>query len=95
MARYQYGGINLDYAFTSYALGASKLMAASAATLTFFDAEVNGSQITDLQDGNGNAITSVSVPDTGDVPKFYGPDGANALIPEALEDVLKLLLVPP
>jgi hypothetical protein len=81
MARNAFGGSVSDYVVSFYTLGSSKLAAFTAATLTFFDAETGGNQVTDLAlnaDGS-SPVTQVSVPATGDVPTFYGPDGVTQL----------------
>lgn len=81
MARNAFGGSVSDYVVSFYTLGSSKLAAFTAATLTFFDAEAGGNQVTDLAlnaDGS-SPVTQVSVPATGDVPTFYGPDGVTQL----------------
>jgi lysophospholipase L1-like esterase len=81
MARNAFGGSVSDYVVSLYTLGSSKLAAFTAATLTFFDAETGGNQVTDLAlnaDGS-SPVTQVNVPATGDVPTFYGPDGVTQL----------------
>ena len=77
MARLPFAGTANDYTFSTYTLGASKLVALTGATLTFFDAETGGNQVTDLTDEQGNAISSVVVPDTGDIPGGRGPAPAS------------------
>lgn len=44
-------------------------------TVTFWDSLAGGNQITDLTDGNGNAISSVTTDSYGEFPEFYGPAG--------------------
>jgi parallel beta-helix repeat protein len=81
MARNAFGGSVSDYVVSLYPLGSSKLAAFTAATLTFYDAETGGNQVTDLAlnaDGT-SPVSSIAVPATGDVPTFYGPDGVTQL----------------
>ena len=48
---------------------------APSVTVTFWDSLAGGNQITDLTDGSGNSITSVTTDSFGEFPEFYGPAG--------------------
>lgn len=70
MARYLYGGTAADVTTTQ----AGQLV--TGATLTVWDSQTGGTQITDLQDATGAAATVVTSDAYGRV-LFYGPDGEN------------------
>ena len=70
MARYLYGGTAADVTTTQ----AGQLV--TGATLTVWDSQSGGTQITDLQDATGAASTVVTSDAYGRV-LFYGPDGEN------------------
>ena len=70
MARYLYGGTAADVTTTR----AGQLV--TGATLTVWDSQTGGTQITDLQDATGAAATVVTSDAYGRV-LFYGPDGEN------------------
>lgn len=67
MARYLYGGTAADVTTTQ----AGQLV--TGATLTVWDSQTGGTQITDLQDATGAAATVVTSDAYGRV-LFYGPD---------------------
>ena len=67
MARYLYGGTAADVTTTQ----AGQLV--TGATLTVWDSQSGGTQITDLQDASGAATTVVKSDDYGRI-LFYGPD---------------------
>ena len=67
MARYLYGGTAADVTTTQ----AGQLV--TGATLTVWDSQSGGTQITDLQDATGAATTVVKSDDYGRI-LFYGPD---------------------
>ena len=67
MARYLYGGTAADVTTTQ----AGRLV--TGATLTVWDSQSGGTQITDLQDATGTAATVVTSDAYGRV-LFYGPD---------------------
>lgn len=70
MARYLYGGTAADVTTTQ----AGQLV--TGATLTVWDSQTGGTQITDLQDATGAAATVVTSDAYGRV-LFYAPDGEN------------------
>lgn len=83
MARHNFGGGIADWAFTDVdgVDGEDNLaQLTGAVTLTFFDAETGGSQVTDLLDENGSAVDHVTSDDgtgaraPGQIPPFQGPD---------------------
>ena len=67
MARYLYGGTAADVTTTR----SGQLV--TGATLTVWDSQSGGTQITDLQDASGAATTVVKSDDYGRI-LFYGPD---------------------
>lgn len=76
--RFEFGGV-ADYVVTLGGDGAATLV--PGATLTFYDSEAGGEQITDLVDLNGDPISDGTlVADAyGAVPPFRGPDGTYRL----------------
>ncbi|WP_073946532.1 glycosyl hydrolase family 28-related protein [Streptomyces kebangsaanensis] len=70
MARHEFGSGIADYVVTPvdglWTVGAGALV-------TFWDAPVDGTQYTDLQDMEGSAISEVKADDYGGLPRFLGP----------------------
>ncbi|MFJ9982575.1 glycosyl hydrolase family 28-related protein [Streptomyces globisporus] len=56
---------------------------AAGATVTFWDAQADGVQYTDLLDGAGSPITQVVANDYGSLPRFKGPDGVTGMWADA------------
>lgn len=55
----------------------------SSRTLTFYDAETGGAQVTDLLDGDGTTAISTVTTTGAVVPPFYGPDNVTLLWADA------------
>lgn len=88
MARSLYGGRIGDTVGSLYSLGRRQLIGLpvdesgnpASVTLEVYD-EVEGTQLTDLLAADGStAIEVVTVPSTGEIPEFYGPDGVNVYV---------------
>lgn len=86
MARYDFGGVMAAWVVSTaaaddeFGAGVQALVLPNeTSNLTLYDAP-NGTQVTDLLDVNGVAISTVPVP-AGDpyIPKFSGPDGVQVL----------------
>lgn len=75
MARATFGGTADDFVYTATSGGIVRL---TPATLTVWDAETGGTQITDLL-LDGNPATYIAVGADGMVPDFQGPDGVYEL----------------
>lgn len=71
MARVRAGGTTSDFVYSS---GAGGLIRTTSATLTVWSAESGGAQLTDLL-LDGNPVSTIPVPSTGQVPDFDLPDG--------------------
>ncbi len=81
MARYLFGGSPADYVIsTNEADDDQKLYYRPLATVTFWDAKVDGTRLTDLRlDFNGSNTDAITATSTGRIPQFYGPDGITQL----------------
>lgn len=88
MARSLFGGRVGDTVASLYNLGNRQVFTLpvdangdpSSVTLQVWDA-VGGTQLTDLLAADGTTpITVVTVPASGQVPEFYGPDGVNVAV---------------
>ena len=82
MARYEFGGVMAAWVVSTVAGdGGIEIVTLPAAgtTLTIYDAP-EGQVVTDFIDENGNPVTEITLP-AGDpyIPRFQGPDGAEAL----------------
>lgn len=77
MSRFQFGGGTADY------VADSNGRPRSGVTVTFYDAETGGSQLSDLLDADGAAVGSVTSGAGGRIPRFSGPDGVTELWAEA------------
>lgn len=51
--------------------------------VTFWDSASSGTQLTDLLDGSGGAITSVTSGSDGSLPQIQGPDGVRSMWADA------------
>lgn len=71
MARVRAGGTTSDFVYTTV----GGVIRVASATLTIWSAETGGTQLTDLL-LDGNPVTTIPVPSTGQVPDFDLPDGA-------------------
>lgn len=71
MARADFGGTSSDYV---YSRTSGNLLRLAAASLTMWDAETGGTQITDLI-LNGSMVSTIPVGSDGQIPTFQGPDG--------------------
>jgi hypothetical protein len=67
--------LGADETSTSSQAGKRALFIPSA-TLTFWGASSGGTQYTDLLDGTGNPVTSVTADSAGELPEIQGPDTA-------------------
>lgn len=76
MARHPFGGTTADFVESVRTDGT--LQADVGATCTFFTAQTGGLAIVDLQDMNGNPITSVAADGFGWIPPFMGPNDGSA-----------------
>lgn len=86
MARFSFGGVMAAWVVSTAAaddeFGAgiqALVLPNETSSLTVYDG-ANGSQVTDLLDAGGAAVSTISVP-AGDpyIPKFSGPDGVEVL----------------
>jgi hypothetical protein len=75
MARYLFGGSPADYAMERVG---NALVLRPGAVGNAWTAAIDGTQITDLTDVNGNPISQVTADANGAV-QFYGPDGVTTL----------------
>lgn len=71
MARASFGKTPADFTMV---VGPAGQMRVTPAALTFWDAEVGGTQFTDLL-LNGAPVSSITTPVDGEIPLFEGPDG--------------------
>lgn len=87
MARSIFGGRVGEQVVSLYTIGRRQLLALpvdangdpTPTTLTVWD-EPDGTQLTDLLDADGvTPIAAITVPATGQVPEFSGPDGVTSL----------------
>lgn len=81
MSRYVFGGKIQDFAFGTS--GSSVTLLSSGVPVTFYTAATGGTQITDLQDMSGNAISTVGTTANGFLPQFQGPDSTGSLASNA------------
>lgn len=87
MSRHTFGQSPSDWTFTVGTADAATL--AGGVTLTMWDSQTSGTQITDLLDAAGTPITTVTSSSggtglpKGTVPLFYGPDGVTQLWADA------------
>lgn len=87
MSRHIYGQGPADWTFTVGAANAATL--AGGVVITLWDNATSGTQLTDLLDGTGSAITTVTsstgasgLP-IGTIPRFSGPDGVTQMWADA------------
>ncbi|MDX2681114.1 hypothetical protein [Streptomyces soliscabiei] len=81
MARYRFGGI-ADYVISVGTGNAATLQPST--TVTCWNADVGGTQYTDLTDTDGTTPLASLVSDSnGAVPEFYGPDGVTEMYLDA------------
>lgn len=79
MSRATFGGTAGDFVAS---VGSDRLLRAVSATLTLWDAETGGTQVTDLL-LDGSPVTEIPVGRDGQVPEFQGPDGVAVMWAEA------------
>lgn len=94
MARSTFGGRSTDYTFTTQLVNGYNLLSLVGATLTMWDAPTGGNQHTDLL-LNGSPVTSITVPQSGQVPEFQGPNGVTELWADAGAGRVRLTGTPP
>lgn len=66
-------GLGADETSTTSAAG-KRVLFIPDASVTFYDAATDGTQITDLLDELGSPISSVAADDNGELPVIQGPD---------------------
>jgi hypothetical protein len=77
MARRPFGGGTAD--FVARVAGGAWL-ASPNAVVTFWTAVTGGTAVTDLLDGSGAAVTSITTDSSGQLPPFQGPADGTALL---------------
>lgn len=78
--RHRFGGADGDWAFSQ---SGPYIALQSGVSVTFYTALTGGTQVTDLQNTSGGAITSVTTNSNGEIPEFYGPAGVAKLAADA------------
>lgn len=89
--RYSFGGGIADWAFSTVTVSGTADLAqlTGSAVVTFWTTETGGSQYTDLLDGDGQPISTVTAADgagtraKGQIPPFKGPDGVTKMWAQA------------
>lgn len=81
MARHRFGGGIADYVIQFG--GEGQLLLGANATVTFYNLQTGGVQLTSLTDTTGTAITSVTSDANGAIPQLNGPDGVREMWADA------------
>ncbi|MGW4728084.1 hypothetical protein ACWEQC_02575 [Streptomyces shenzhenensis] len=76
MARFEFGAGVADFVVQP---ADGQWTVGQAVTVTFYDAQVDGTQYTDLLNTASEPITSVTSDEYGGLPRFWGPDGVTGM----------------
>ncbi len=78
LIRHKFGGAFYETVFTESAGDSALRVAGGTVNLTFWDAETNGTQYTDLL-FNGVATATIKAVRKGQIPRFEGPEGVSEM----------------
>lgn len=98
--RYNFGGGIADWSFTTADVSGTNDLAqlSGGVAITFWNAETGGTQYTDLLDGAGTPVSSITSSDgtdgrsLGQIPPFSGPDGVTTMWASAVGGPRALLV---